>query len=997
MTRDAKLLSQIFEITRGDLDSARFPFPQSDNLFDSLNLLRIIRLARFWKHKESDERFLLGHSVEDLVSGFYGQNCPFAFLLMGSSHEISCWFGASRMASDKSAIKSSLRSAFPDIRLAEKISFNSAIPNRLNYALLITGTPSPATVEGEDKIGDQIEKVCRGLYGHNWVYVIYAQPLPVLEVARSINQLANQIRETHSVYLLKGSPTDEKNRLAQRYVELLEAKLKRFEHGRTYGMWEAQTFLMCDNLALLGHAQGLLHSAFAGEKSHPDPIRARPCDRSVSQGPPIEPLNTREVAILARPPHEAYPGYEIVDYVRFGVEAKEISRLPGKSILIGQIVDRGRDTGNSLVVTSRDLTKHGLIAGVTGSGKTNTCFLLLDQIWDGGHGVPFLVIESAKSEYRTLLREARFKGLHIFTVGDERISPLRLNPFEVPRGILVQTHIDYLKSLFSAAFVLYPPMPYVLEQSIQEVYQDRGWDLASNSNWRGEDTLRLFPTLTDLVRKIGVVVDRMGYDEQVTMTVKAGLLARLNQLRLGGGKGLMLNTRNSLPPEVLFETPCILELKQLVSDDEKAFLMGLILIRLYEHYEAQGTPGTTDLKHITLIEEAHRLLRNVSTEQGSEVSANPRGRAIEVFANIISEIRAYGEGILIAEQIPVKLTPDAIKNTNLKIIHRLVSEDDRKTIGNTMNMTDAQMRFLSTLHSGEAVAFVEGMQKSVILNIDLSHAKNTSQEMPNGEVRIAIGPFWQRHKELKWFSTGCAKCPYIDSISECNFRDLLIRDPLSLASFKRLFNTLRLNRALVIDSFGDFKLLCQRNSFLKQRGLIYCALNQLTEVEIESRGEFHGWLYADVDQAVNLITSILAVLSEKFGKVERKSLEKEYARELTALSQLFKRLHRTEILPFPGCRFCSDPCHYRYDMQRSYEDPQSRDFREDFLNKDIELKIIARLCWNLSIQSFWAKDIRSRRGAALCFAIQQFSDMGLSSFNQDQMTQEIYEYIQRQG
>jgi len=200
-------------------------------------------------------------------------------------------------------------------------------------------------------------------------------------------------------------------------------------------------------------------------------------------------------------------------------------------------------------------------------------------------------------------------------------------------------------------------------------------------------------------------------------------LARINQLRSGGGKGLMLASSVGIESSVLFGAPCILELKQIVSDDEKAFIIGLLLIRLYENYEGSSEAYAGRLRHVTLIEEAHRLLRNVSTEQGGEVTANPRGRAIEVFANILSEIRAYGEGFLIAEQIPVKLAPDAIKNTNLKIVHRLVAEDDRKALGSTMNLTESQTRYLSVLRSGEAVAFTEGMRKPVLLSISLSSLK----------------------------------------------------------------------------------------------------------------------------------------------------------------------------------------------------------------------------------------------------------------------------------
>ena len=326
-----------------------------------------------------------------------------------------------------------------------------------------------------------------------------------------------------------------------------------------------------------------------------------------------------------------FPGYELVEYVRFRVQPP--ARSAGGGVLhVGAVVDAGRTIPAIrwpfLCATYR---KRALVAGVTGSGENPIPALASwSRCGMADAAMPFLGRGvQAKAEYRNLAHLPGMEGLKIFTVGDETVAPLRINPFEVPRGILVQTHIDYLKSLFSAAFVLYPPMPYVLEQSLREVYIDRGWDLARNANQRGASSVRRFPTLSDLVAKVDSVVDRMDYDERISRDTKAALMARLGQLRSGGGKGPMLDTRLSIPANVLFGTPCILELKDTVDDDEKAFIIGLILVRLYEYYEGRANPPATHLSglsHVTLIEEAHRLLRNVSTEQGSEVSANPKAQ-----------------------------------------------------------------------------------------------------------------------------------------------------------------------------------------------------------------------------------------------------------------------------------------------------------------------------------------------------------------------------------
>src|SRR5258708_8616357 len=320
------------------------------------------------------------------------------------------------------ALLSSLRSAFPDARFTDGLSPAKADFKRLRHALVLTGTPSSRAAPQDRRSGDQIEKVCRGLYGCNWVYAVYGEPIPRAETVMAINEISDLVQDTYATYLLKSTASDERNRIAQRYVELLEAKLKRFEQGRGLGMWAVNAMLLTDDASSLSRAQALLYSAYSGENSLPDPVRACTAQFGLQESTYVEPLTTAECAILARPPREEYPCYEIVDNARFGVAESPITG-DSRTIRVGAIFDRGSNTGNQLRIPLKDLTKHALIVGVTGSGKTNTCFELLDQIWDGGNGVPFLVIESAKSEYRSLLHDPRFNGLKIFTVGDETSSP----------------------------------------------------------------------------------------------------------------------------------------------------------------------------------------------------------------------------------------------------------------------------------------------------------------------------------------------------------------------------------------------------------------------------------------------------------------------------------------------------------------------------------------------------------------------------------------------
>ena len=985
MTSAAALFGEMFEITRGDLDNACFSYIDPAEYLRGLAPVRLARMSEFWKSGNDDDPGALFRSTEDFVAGLFGQGCQWTFLLRGVPGEIQCWLATEPGSVDRSSLECLLRSSFADIRFgAERLDTRSV--ESLRYAVVVTGTPSLKSQADEPGRREQIEKLCRGLFGSNWLYLVTASPHEPADLTRSINELSEKIKDVRANYLLKASPIDVENRTAQRYVELLEAKLKRFERGRVSGMWDARCVLFAEQPALLARARHILQAAFWGEDSLPDPIRVRPCSHQAQHNPALEPLTTGEVATLIRLPQEDFPGFELVEHARFGVEPNRSTVT--QPVRIGEIVDRGISTGNWLSISRDDLTKHGLIVGITGSGKTNSCFWLLDQIWDGGKGVPFLVIESAKSEYRALLGTPQFRDLTVFTVGDDTVSPLRLNPFEVPRGILVQTHIDYLKSLFSAAFVLYPPMPYVLEQSIQEVYQDRGWDVARNTNSRGTDSPRSYPILADLAAKIPVVVDRMGYEQRIAMDVKAGLLARINQLRLGGGKGLMLGSRRSVNAAVLFESPCLLELKQIVSDDEKAFIIGLLLIRLCEHHEARRRPAA-GLVHLTLIEEAHRLLRNVSTEQGSDISANPKGRAIEVFANILAEIRAYGEGILVAEQIPVKLTPDVVKNTGFKLIHRLVSPDDRALVGQAVNLNDSQTRHLATLETGEAVAWTEHTRKAVLLHVPLSPAKG-ARPVSNDELRAAEIQAGLAERPPLLPYPACQTCPTAAS-QGCLAAAYQDRDAPLLEAFRRAFNALRLSFPAAAAAFAEFRQLTKRGSHSSAPAPASCSFVTLAEADLERRGEFRAWPYEDVEWIIASACSMAQLMDSAFDRQAAPAIPPDLVSQFQSRC---KQLETVDALPYPGCRLCDSPCQYRFDMANADRE-FGTDFRRAFADATARTDRLVEIARNAAAKSFFVSDQSAIVGASFCFGVQQFANaqLALAMYYQHQMAAMLKERI----
>lgn len=422
-------------------------------------------------------------------------------------------------------------------------------------------------------------------------------------------------------------------------------------------------------------------------------------------------MSTDYLASYFQFPEQEVPGFAIDEDVAFEVTNRRLCVT--KPFSIGEIINNGTQLQTPYQIPLNDLTRHTLVIGMTGSGKTNTSKSLLKELWQT-HGIPFLVIESAKREYWDLANiNERFENLNVFTLGEESIQrgvPYRLNPFEVIGTASIQAHIDRLFATFKASFDLVSPTPFILEQALYAVYEDYGWDIVTGENVTGQNS---YPNLTDLILKVDEIVAGSGYSGEILSNIQASLRARLNSLRLGG-KGMMLDVERSFPIADILAVPTVLELEDLGDDETKSFVIGLLLTQLYEYRQSYNQAiGSSNLTHLLVIEEAHRLLAN---ETGSD---SPKAKAITFFTNLLAEIRSFGQGIYIADQIPTKLASETLKNTNLKLVHRTVMQEDREIIGDAMNMTDEQKSYLSNLRRGTAAVYAEGDSRPKLVRLPL--------------------------------------------------------------------------------------------------------------------------------------------------------------------------------------------------------------------------------------------------------------------------------------
>ena len=545
---------------------------------------------------------------------------------------------------------------------------------------------------------------------------------------------------------------DIQNGFALELMKMAESMTERLKVGRSIGMWESIVTYSSDSKIASDIIQGSLYSEIAsGIPEVLPPVVFSYKDTCIGDNLPTTKIHNQQLMIpkgffdgngqsplcslvtseelcgICTIPVDNTVGFEIKESKNYSLNYS----LKANDKKLGYVCEYDRPLKNMpFGLSEYDLNKHTFVCGITGSGKTNTVKKILESVEK-----PFMIIEPAKKEYRNIKKS----NTNVYTLGRLEINCLKINPFYILPGISPQQHIDMLKDLFSASFAFYGPMPYILEKCIYNIYNNRGWNLTlgfhpclvdskNQQNLFEESKMKeyynmsahkyVFPTMQNLKDEIDRYIEKeMTYEGEIKGNIRGAMKARIDSLCVGS-KGYMFNAHDMVDMGKLLETNSVLELEGLADDADKAFALGLLIMYVNEYRQVQKeVSGVKGLKHLLVIEEAHRLLKNASIENNGDIG-NPKGKAVDHFTNMLAEMRSYGQGVIVAEQIPSKLAPDVIKNSSNKIVHRIVAKDDQENIANTIGIYMEDAISLGNSKVGYALCHKEGMAQPVIVKID---------------------------------------------------------------------------------------------------------------------------------------------------------------------------------------------------------------------------------------------------------------------------------------
>ncbi len=356
-----------------------------------------------------------------------------------------------------------------------------------------------------------------------------------------------------------------------------------------------------------------------------------------------------------------------------------------------------------LRLSTKSLNKHLFIAGVPGSGKTTAVHNMLIQLYL--QGIPFLVIEPAKSEYRSLKTlsnhpdpgiQKMARDIRVYTAGNDTLSPLRFNPLAYCESVTLDEHIGQVLACFEAAMPMGGPLQALIAEAVEEVYAGRRW---------GD-----FPQMEDLLHAAGRIMETKNYEGEIRSNLQAAIGVRLGLLTRRA-MGRLFSSPQCIPAiEDLLSYPTIIEMDYL-SQDHACLLTLFLLAAVREQIRIDPKRRQNRLHHVTVIEEAHNIVGRTSQAKASEEIADPKAFAAQYVSRMLAELRALGEGIIIADQLPSTVAPEVVKNTGTKLAHRLVSSQDREELGGAMLMGKMEIEQIARLSPGEAYFYTEGLYR----------------------------------------------------------------------------------------------------------------------------------------------------------------------------------------------------------------------------------------------------------------------------------------------
>ncbi len=518
-------------------------------------------------------------------------------------------------------------------------------------------------------------------------------------------------------------------------LDRIDLQLKRLDECESLGMWECAAYFLSDSQETAEMAAGTYKAIMKGSKSGIEtsainywggmnneklpllreyitnfihPIFAYPTAQGTLPVTASSLSSSNELAIQMGLPRKSVCGFPVIEHADFGKEVVSYNKKTNrKSINLGKIFAMGKETKTDANLDINSLTMHTFVTGSTGSGKSNTVYELLNQLHNI-YNIPFLVVEPAKGEYKNMF--GKFSDVSVYGTNPKKTSLLKINPFSFPDDVHVLEHIDRLVEIFNVCWPMYAAMPAILKDAIERAYVSLGWNLTTSEN----KNRRKFPNFADILEKINEVINESAYSADSKGDYSGALLTRVRSLTTGLNGLIFCN--DDISDEALFDKSVIVDLSRVGSTETKSLIMGLLVMKLNEYRMSSGKINAS-LSHITVLEEAHNLLKRTSTEQSSEGS-NLLGKSVELLANSIAEMRTYGEGFVIADQSPGLLDMSVIRNTNTKIILRLPDQSDRELVGYAAGLTVEQIDELSKLKRGVAAVYQNDWIEPVLVQVN---------------------------------------------------------------------------------------------------------------------------------------------------------------------------------------------------------------------------------------------------------------------------------------